>query len=254
MSNLLSNAIKYSPDGGDVRIDVCTDANMLKVGVTDFSLGIPEEAKEKLFTKFFRIDNDDRREIGGTGLGLAICKNIIEAHGGDIWVESKYGEGSTFYFTLPITKESHSEVAAITDMGKTKADNIILIVEDDENFVKLMKDLLIDDVFEVYAVDNGKEALELVDEIEFKLIILDIKLVGNLSGWDVLKALRENNETIDIPVIISSIYENENRPMVETVKEYLVKPFEPRQLLNEIHKVINKEIEELEGDKQDGTQ
>lgn len=242
MSNLLSNAIKYSPDGGDVKIDISTVDNMLKVGVTDSGLGIPEEAKEKLFTKFFRIDNDDRREIGGTGLGLAICKNIIQAHGGNIWVESKYGEGSTFYFTLPIAEAGSAEVPAIKDADNAKiaADNAVLIVEDDDNFVKLMKELLIEDGFAVYAVNNGEEALALVDKLDFKLIILDIKLMGNLSGWDVLEALKANSRSINVPVIVSSIYESENQPMVDTVKEYLIKPFEPKQLLEEIHKIFSK--------------
>lgn len=101
MSNILSNAIKYSPDGGDVIIDLAQKDGKVKVSITDHGLGIPEGVKDKLFTKFYRVDNDDRRKIGGTGLGLAICKEIIRAHRGEIGVESTYGQGSTFYFILP---------------------------------------------------------------------------------------------------------------------------------------------------------
>ena len=125
LNNLLSNAIKFSPQGGEVRIscaavevkgetvtfltpedhplspELLGDGRWVVVSVSDEGLGIPEEAMSHLFEKFFRVDSSDRREIKGTGLGLAICKEIIEAHGGRIWAESKEGLGSTFWFTLP---------------------------------------------------------------------------------------------------------------------------------------------------------
>lgn len=101
LSNLLSNAIKFSPNGGEIRVDLAAEDGKVKVSVTDHGLGIPDDAKDKLFTKFYRIDNDDRRKIGGTGLGLAICKEIVRAHSGEIGVESVYGEGSTFFFSIP---------------------------------------------------------------------------------------------------------------------------------------------------------
>ncbi len=101
LTNLVSNAIKYSPAGGAVRLEArLNQDNMVELAVKDCGLGIPEEAQSQLFSKFYRVDNSDRRSIGGTGLGLAISREIIEAHGGKIWVESILGEGSAFYFTL----------------------------------------------------------------------------------------------------------------------------------------------------------
>lgn len=108
MSNLLSNAIKYSPQSGLISITATVQAGTLQIDVTDHGLGIPKEALPQLFSKFFRVDNDDRRKIGGTGLGLAICKEIIEAHNGKIWAESTYGEGTTFKFTLPLMEPLES--------------------------------------------------------------------------------------------------------------------------------------------------
>lgn len=100
--NLLSNAIKYSPaaDHIDVRLEKAADQAILSV--TDYGLGIPSTAFDKLFTKFYRVDNSAVRKIGGTGLGLAICKEIIESHGGAISVESELNQGSTFTIVLEI--------------------------------------------------------------------------------------------------------------------------------------------------------
>ncbi len=105
LSNLILNAIKYSPKGGEIKINLTRKGEYLKVTIEDQGLGIPKEVKDKVFDKFYRVDNDDRREIGGTGLGLSISKEIVEAHGGDIGVESTLGQGSLFYFSLPLTKE-----------------------------------------------------------------------------------------------------------------------------------------------------
>ena len=102
LSNLLSNAVKFSPRGGGITVGARLQAADLVVWVADQGIGIPPDALPKLFSKFFRVDNRETRGIGGTGLGLALVKEIIEAHGGRVWVESKPDVGSTFFFTLPM--------------------------------------------------------------------------------------------------------------------------------------------------------
>lgn len=100
--NLVSNAIKFSPRGGEVVVGARAETQRVIVWVKDHGVGIPQEAIAKLFTKFFRVDNSDTRDIGGTGLGLALVREIIHAHQGCVWVESTPGSGSTFFFTLPV--------------------------------------------------------------------------------------------------------------------------------------------------------
>jgi signal transduction histidine kinase len=101
IQNLLSNAVKYSPRGGMVTVEAREhDADHLRVSVSDEGIGIPPEQVGRLFQKFSRIDSVEAREIKGSGLGLWICREIVRAHGGEIWVESRPGEGSTFSFTV----------------------------------------------------------------------------------------------------------------------------------------------------------
>jgi signal transduction histidine kinase len=99
--NLVENAIAYSKEDSTLVISAKTNGDMVQVSVTDNGDGIPPEDIDKVFDKFYR-GSQNRRQPGGTGLGLAICKSIIDNHYGKIWVESKPGQGSVFYFTLPI--------------------------------------------------------------------------------------------------------------------------------------------------------
>jgi PAS domain S-box-containing protein len=102
LANLLSNAVKFSPNGGTIRIETKQREEFVVVNIRDEGIGIAAEIVPRLFRKFFRVDNAATRQIGGTGLGLALVKQIIEAHGGQVWVESTQGEGSTFSFSLPV--------------------------------------------------------------------------------------------------------------------------------------------------------
>lgn len=106
LTNLLSNAIKFSPHGGAVTVAARQEGASVTVSVSDQGVGIPVTALSHLFSKFFRVDNQETRSIGGTGLGLALVKKIIEAHHGRIWVESEVGVGSTFFFSLPISQDT----------------------------------------------------------------------------------------------------------------------------------------------------
>jgi PAS domain S-box-containing protein len=101
LDNLLSNAVKYSPNGGDIEVGGSADGKRVRVYVRDQGEGIPENEQEHIFERFYRVDGKLSRKTQGTGLGLYLAKAIIEAHGGKISVESKPGQGSTFYFTLP---------------------------------------------------------------------------------------------------------------------------------------------------------
>ncbi|MBA5729969.1 cell wall metabolism sensor histidine kinase WalK [Aerococcaceae bacterium INB8] len=104
IDNILNNAVKYSPDGGTITVKIEDNHRSVIVRITDEGLGISKQDAEKLFDRFYRVDKARSREQGGSGLGLAISKEVIELHGGSIWVDSVEGEGSTFNFELPYTE------------------------------------------------------------------------------------------------------------------------------------------------------
>jgi signal transduction histidine kinase len=112
LTNLLSNAVKFSPHGGEVTVGAHHEGDHVRLWVADRGVGIPAEAIPHLFSKFFRVDHQETRSVGGTGLGLALVKEIVEAHHGRVWVESVYGQGSTFVFTLPVAAPLSPPVAS----------------------------------------------------------------------------------------------------------------------------------------------
>jgi len=109
LANLVGNAIKYTPENGQITVSAEKEKNMIWIHVKDTGLGIPEEDLPHIFEKFYRVEADDRLDIQGNGLGLAIVKAIVEQHGGEIQVESTFGEGSCFSFSLPLAKEPVAE-------------------------------------------------------------------------------------------------------------------------------------------------
>lgn len=123
MDNLIDNALKYTPAGGSVYVNVLGDGDRVLINVTDTGIGISADDLQHIFQKFYRADNSDTRTIGGTGLGLYLVKQRVEAMGGRVWAESAFGEGSTFYVSLPrITGEEYEKrmIAINNTNGGTK--------------------------------------------------------------------------------------------------------------------------------------
>ena len=118
LANLLDNAIKYGRHGGHVTIRARTEPpDHVVVAVADDGPGLPPEACERVFERFYRVDKARSREQGGTGLGLAIVKHIVQRHGGRVWVESRPGQGATFFFTLPAPSEAEAPNEPPADTG-----------------------------------------------------------------------------------------------------------------------------------------
>ena len=99
--NLLDNAIKYTPEGGSITVSATNKEKIVQVDISDTGIGISEKDLPRIFERFYRVDKARSRELGGTGLGLSIVKHIIQAHNGQVWVQSTLGQGSTFSFTIP---------------------------------------------------------------------------------------------------------------------------------------------------------
>jgi two-component system, OmpR family, phosphate regulon sensor histidine kinase PhoR len=102
LQNLLDNAVQYTPAGGRIKVSATAGVREASVTVEDTGIGIPLADQERIFERFYRVDEGRSRDVGGTGLGLSIAKHIVEAHGGRLWVESEVGHGSKFSFSLSL--------------------------------------------------------------------------------------------------------------------------------------------------------
>jgi signal transduction histidine kinase/DNA-binding response OmpR family regulator len=228
ISNLLSNAIKYSPAGGMVTITATKSAGFARVCVSDEGVGIPADQQEGVFTKFFRVDSSDTREIGGTGLGLALCQEIVAAHSGRIGFESTEGEGSTFWFEVP------SALRANEVDSRAR----VLVIEDDRELAQLFAEQLGLDGLQVETVPTGELGLKRALAQPPAVICLDISLAGELDGWQVLTRLNANQVTVHIPVLVCTGENRRRTAAALGAAELLVKPFTGDQLRSAVARIL----------------
>jgi PAS domain S-box-containing protein len=238
--NLINNAVKYSPDGGTILVKVFQVEKELKVQVIDQGLGIPEDSLEKLFTKFYRVDNTDRRRIGGTGLGLAIVQEIMKAHNGKVTVQSQFGNGSTFSVIFPAIKGNENFINK--DNGKVSGDSFqILLIEDDPSLVELISQELKENGYQITWFKNGKTAIQYLQMEVPDAIVLDILLEDSeIDGWGIMEELKQNDRLKEIPIIISSALDEREKGLSFGAMNYLVKPYKPSDLSKTIMQTLLK--------------
>ncbi len=231
MINLLSNAAKFTEEGA-ITVEVAPykeeGRTMVQISVSDTGPGISLKDQEKLFQPFSQVDASPTRKSGGTGLGLSICKQLINMHGGQIWVESEEGRGSTFHFTLPLYQR---EVEVSTENTRT-----IMTIDDDMQVIGLYERYLQPQGYQIVPLTDPSRAVEAARRIKPFAITLDIMMPGT-DGWTVLEALKSNNDTRNIPVIICSIVEDVEKGYTLGASDYLVKPILEEDLVNSLDRV-----------------
>jgi signal transduction histidine kinase len=238
--NLVSNAVKYSPEGGRITAKLYQIGNQAVVDITDEGLGIPEEAIPKLFTKFYRIDNSDRRSIGGTGLGLAIVKGIVEAHGGEISVTSKLGEGSTFRASFPLISRSDLIIEAelLSAAANEFTGKTVVLIEDDVSLTELLTEELTEKGFRVINYTTGEHALKDMRVKRPDAVIVDIMLNNSIDGWEIINLIKEDPSLHDLPIFISSALDETEKGKEIGANMYFVKPYPPSQLSGKLLEIL----------------
>ncbi len=235
--NLLSNALKFTPDGGNIFVKAIPNGGLVEISVSDTGIGIAPDHQEKIFDEFYQAGGDYTGKREGTGLGLALTKNIVELHGGKIWVESEVGRGSTFTFSLPI-RESVETVAVLSIKASCVQQErpLVLVVEDDPSAAKLLSLYLTEAGFAVEFANTGEVGLEKVRALRPGVITLDILMQG-LDGWEFLSRLKDDHKIAGIPVVIVSILDERGKGFSLGAAEYLVKPVDRDDVISAVRRV-----------------
>jgi len=260
--NLIGNALKFT-SRGFVKVSARVSGDKVVVCVEDSGEGIPEEKFDDIFKAFEQLDTSPIRKHGGTGLGLSITKHLVELHNGRIWVESTRGQGSKFYFTLPIAPEQPeqnetetmlSEIAMAASTEPSSAEpkgafrsngdtNVHILIVDDEivNLQSAAAALKMEG-YAITAVDNGASALEQIRKNNnICLVILDV-MMPEMSGYDVCRKIRESKSHYDLPVLMLTAKTNTEDIVMgfeSGANDYLSKPFELEELYARVKTLVN---------------
>ncbi|MEX0883505.1 MAG: PAS domain S-box protein, partial [Cyclobacteriaceae bacterium] len=251
LNNLISNAIKFT-DRGFIKISLKLanqSDEMVKVRFTvqDTGIGVPANKVESIFEAFTQASSDTTRKYGGTGLGLAIVKKLSKLFGSDIHIDSKEGEGSTFWFEVNFEIQKGMEGKLLSDNKGYQENNLeakrILVAEDNQvNQILLKKYLSKWGVGEIMFAINGKLALELFFKNDFDLVLLDLQMPV-MDGFEVAKIIRKLDLVAkkNIPIIAltaSSLLEVKDRLEESGMDDYISKPFTPENLYGKIIKYL----------------
>lgn len=255
LTNLLSNAFKFTPEEGSIKLLVEKKGATFNIKIEDSGIGIPESDLPHIFDRFYQVNSASDREFEGSGIGLALTQELVQLHGGSIFVESEEGKGSTFIVQMPLGKahlkpeelSAKKEIiqkeisipdnigAAATKKSKAKIfdskKEVLLVVEDNEDVRQYICDKLKDN-YELIEATDGEAGLENAKAQIPDLIITDL-MMPKMDGMELTKALKTNVQTSHIPVIMLTAradMDDKLEGLEMGADDYLTKPFDNREL------------------------
>ena len=243
--NLVGNAIKFTEHGAvTVRLRQLRDAPEavhVRFDIRDSGIGIDAPVLSRLFQSFEQADNSMTRRYGGTGLGLAICKRLVQLMEGDIGVDSAPGEGSTFWFVVPLRKRAPDAVLAEPDVPSLSAGQClkrdfsgarILLAEDEPITQEIARALLEDVGLVLDLAQDGQQALDLARQNPYDLILMDMQMPV-MNGVDATRAIRADARNRDTPILAmtANAFDEDRRVCLEAgMNDHIVKPVDPDRL------------------------
>jgi PAS domain S-box-containing protein len=251
--NLIGNAVKFT-EQGHVHLKVTAeDKNsvpFVRFEIEDTGIGIPKEKQEAIFSSFTQVDASNARKYGGAGLGLAITKQLVELLGGELSLTSEENVGSVFCLTLPVGVSAGSQPLLDTEMQETKsvsnlagemADKVsgkVLVAEDDNSCQILTKKMLEQMGLDVTVVENGQEAIEIVNKESFDLIFMDMQMPV-VDGYQAVQALQEQGVTTPMVALTAhAMAGDEERCLEAGCNHYISKPIDQEKLLRTVKEIL----------------
>jgi PAS domain S-box-containing protein len=199
--NLVSNAVKFTHAAGTVDVSAVIDGYFIEITVADTGIGIRGDDIPKLFQEFTQLESAYTKGFEGTGLGLALTRQLVELHGGRIWVKSEFGKGSRFSFTVPLTQATTKEPPANRPDTVPGSGNTVLVIEDDPLTQTALENALLRKGYRALRASNGKEGVEMAQRDSPDLIVLDLVMPG-MNGFDVADRLRSENPAANVPILV----------------------------------------------------
>ncbi len=273
INNLLSNAFKFTPDGGMVSVgfkeNSFEEKSFAQIKIADSGVGIPKDKINKIFDRFFQVDDSTKRSHGGSGIGLALVKEFVDLHKWNISVVSEPGEGTEFTIQIPLWddylnddekvqtgKLSDTERAELKisedekylqsfhrgkrDISiKSNDKPLILLVDDSEDVRKYLSNLL-ENNFKISEAENGEEGIKAAKEMMPDLIISDV-MMPSMDGLEFCSRIKSEWQTSDVPIILltaKASLESKIEGLETGADDYLTKPFDSRELFSRINNLL----------------
>lgn len=251
--NLVSNSFKFTEEG-EIGITAALEERndkfiRLQFSIADTGIGMTKEQITTLFTPFKQADTSTTRKYGGTGLGLVISKSLVNMMDGDIWVESEYGKGTTFYFTMRLALSQASVANALQPVVSeneelTTGSNLgpvqLLLVEDNEINQMIAQELLQSAGYQVDIANNGEEAVTMIKRRNYKLVLMDIQMPV-MDGLTATKRIRRLPGYASLPIIAMSAHAmagDREKSLESGMNEHITKPIDPNILLGVLRRFL----------------
>ena len=263
--NLLSNAFKFTPNGGKIDVNMSMiqqlndDKKMLKISISDTGIGIPPKDLERVFERFYRVENAENGNQTGTGVGLHIVSEYVKLHKGDIGVESRLGKGSTFTLMIPANQHIHEEIISqnivepeipeeltpeevvVVEDSKGKLP-LMLVVDDNEDFRNFISALFTES-YRILKAEDGEVALKIILDKMPDLIICDV-MMPKMDGFELCRAVKQDIRISHIPIILLTAKagdENKYRGLEAGAEDYIAKPFNMEMLSLKVSRIIERQ-------------
>jgi CheY-like chemotaxis protein/HPt (histidine-containing phosphotransfer) domain-containing protein len=258
ITNLVGNAIKFT-DNGSISLHIRRDMEdeqhvTLHFLLRDSGIGVAADKLDTIFETFIQADGSSTRKYGGTGLGLTISRQLAELMGGTVGVESVEGEGATFWFTVVLEKQTNkasspdgiTQNAGLKRLGacEAAASARLLLVEDDPTTQLVTKSILLKSGYQMDVASNGSEALKLLEENDYALVLMDCMMPG-MNGYEVTAMVRDQtsnvrNHAIPIIALTANAFKEDRDTCLEAgMDDYLPKPIEIAELLAMLEKWVS---------------